>query len=532
MDDAASTGLARPHSRLRRLVRAAVATLGTLAITGCIHTPSMIGVNKRQVIDRSVVEYPAGFALVPLVQGLNAPTAITFDNEGDLLVAESGIDGCEPHIFGYHRDGSYFNIYPYKRTISFFPTGFVLYGPIGGMVAHEGKIYVSHRDRNGFGVITALGYDGSHATVQAGLPAQGDYGVTDLAIHPIDGRLYFAVGTATNSGVVGVDNWNEGWLKHYPDVHDQLYSPGNGQSFKLNGYRFDSHNPRFGLFSGADIARTGPFQPFGESTLARVIGSDRPGGAIYSVPLNGGTLRVEATGLHNPRGLAFSEHNSLYITNDGMELRGTRPIWRDPDSLVRFSHDAWYGYPDYTTDGHSVSEEKYQPPVALINKSGYSENSFLIDHEASGLRPPGSSVTVAGVFPTLSGAAKSAFAPTSGPFSQFRGSDIVALDGDRAPFATSGLPLQQHPGFQVARVDIDSREVKPFIRNTARKPVSELPYGTVALERPIDVKFGPDGALYILDFGRMENRDGSPRIFNGTGGIFKLVGVEGRPTGR
>ena len=28
------------------------------------------------------------------------------------------------------------------------------------------------------------------------------------------------------------------------------------------------------------------------------------------------------------------------------------------------------------------------------------------------------------------------------------------------------------------------------------------------LERPIDVKIGPDGYLYVLDFGRMEVRNG------------------------
>lgn len=512
----------------RAVVLAALAAL--VSLVGCIHSPAMLGTNKQRVIDRQVVEYPSGFALIPLVKGLNAPSAIAFDTDGNLLVAESGAGGGEPHLFGYHRDGSYFNIYPFGRTVSFFPTGFVLHGPIGGMVAHQGKIYVSHRDQHGMGTISALGYDGSHATVQAGLPAQGDYGVTDLAIGPTDGRLYFAVGTATNSGVVGVDNWDEGWLKRYPDVYDKVFSAGQIQAFKLNGYRFDSINPRAGLFGGADIARTGPFQPFGQSSLARVPSSDKPSGALYSVPLDGGALRVEASGLHNPRGLAFNEYRRLYMTNDGMQLRGTRPVWRDPDSLLRWGPGVWYGWPDYTTDGHPISDPTYQPPVGMLIKSGYSENSFLIDHDASGLRPPDPNVLVAGVFPTLSGAAKLDFAPMSGPFNEFHGSAIVALDGDRAPFATSGVKLLGPVGFQVARVDIDSHQIKPFIRNTAGKPASQLPYGTVALERPIDVKFGPDGALYILDFGRMDNRGGTPRVYNGTGAIFKLVGIAGRPT--
>lgn len=70
---------------------------------------------------------------------------------------------------------------------------------------------------------------------------------------------------------------------------------------------------------------------------------------------------------------------------------------------------------------------------------------------------------------------------------------------------------------------MDSRQVKDFIRNTAGVPASMQTYGTVALERPIDVKIGPDGALYILDSGRIENKTGIPRLFPGTGRIFKLM---------
>jgi glucose/arabinose dehydrogenase len=495
-------------------------------LTGCINQPQMLPLSKQKIIDRNLVEYPSGFALVPVVEGLDQPTAIAFDGDGSLLVAESGMNGSEPHIFGYHRDGSYFNIYPYKRTVSFYPTGFVLYGPIGGMVAYQGKIYVSHRDRQGKGVITALGYDGSHSTVVADLPAQGDYGVTDLLIRPGNGRLYFGVGTATNSGVVGVDNWDEGWLKKFPDVHDVPYRRAPNSFTYLLGRRFDTPNPRAGLFGGADIAVTAPFQPFDVSNQTQIPGSpDKPNGAIFSVNPDGGDLRVEAFGIHDPRGLGINEYDILYMTNDGMQLRGTRPVQDDPDALLRVGIGVWYGWPDYTADCRPVSERRFQPPERMLIKTGYPDLSFIIDHDTSGLHPPDPSVLVAGSFPSLSGAAKFDFVPPAGPFKEYRGSAIVALDGDRAPFATSGKKLLGPVGFQVCRVDLDHKQVKPFIRNTAGVPASMQAFGTVALERPIDVKFGPDGALYILDFGRMDNKTGIPRLFNGTGRIFKLVSL-------
>jgi hypothetical protein len=518
----------RSAAAIRPFILAAMVLMVDL-LGGCIHQPQMLPLNRQRVIDRAVVEYPSGFVLKLIVTGLNCPSCLAIDDDGNILIAESGADGSEPHIFGYHPDGTYFNIYPYKRNVSFYPTGFVLYGPVGGMAATGGKIFVSHRDHDGQGVITALGYQGEHSTVIAGLPARGDYGVTDLAINPTNGRLFFGVGTATNSGVVGVDNWDEGWLKRYPDVLDELYSPPPGSNeivYKLNGYRFDSPNPRAGLFGGSDIARTGPFQPFTVSNQTRIYGTTKPNGAVYSIPPDGGEWRVEAFGIHNPRGLAFNKYN-LYMTNDGMQLRGTRPVMWDPDSLLQVQTDVFYGWPDYTTDGHPVSDPDYQPPASLLLPSGYSDLSFLIDHETSQLHAFGGrpELFLAGRFPTLAGASKFSFAPDTGPFKEYADNAIVTLFGDQAPFVTGNYKNFHGPvGHKIVRVDMDTKQVRDFIRNTAGVPASMQNFGAIALERPIDVKFRPDhNAMYILDFGEEENKTGIPRYYNGSGKLFILV---------
>jgi hypothetical protein len=437
-----------------------------------------------------------------------------------MLIAESGVDGSEPHIFGYHKDHTYFNVYPYNRNISISPTGFVMYGPIGGMACYKNRIYVSHRDRDDTGVITALGYDGAHNTVVANLPAQGDYGVTDVVIH--NGRVYFGVGMATNSGVVGLDNYDL-WLKRHPDVHDKWYSP-SGTPLKPLGFRFDTPNPGAGI-GVSSLAVTGPYQIFGHSNESRIRPVDKPSGAICSASVAGGEFKVEAWGLHNPRGIAF-QYDRAFITNDGMEMRGTRPIVDDPDSLVRMSKDAWFGAPDYSTDGHKISEERYRPPISMLIQTGYREISQLIDQEASGLHLPDFSVLVYGAFPSLSGAAKIDFIPASGAFKNLQGNVLVALDGDRFPFATNGLKLLNRQGFKVMLVDMDNKQVQEFIHNTAGVPISMQPFGSVGLERPCDVKVGPDGAIYILDFGRMDNDSAIPRYYPGTGGLFKLDAVQ------
>ncbi len=505
----------------------------TLTFVGCINKPSLIAEVDRKPIDRKVVEYPAGLRLELMASDLSAPTAIAFDAEGSLLVAENGADN-KPRIVGWKKDGTYFQVYPRGTRIPLLGFGgkrFDFRGPVGGMVANQGRIYVSHRDSAGAGVITAFDSEGRTTTIIADLPAAGDYGVTDLAVHP-NGRIYFGVGAATNSGVVGLDNWSSGWVREHP-----AFSDVSGVDLFLLGRRFDTKNPAYGLFGGTEISVTAPYQPFGKSNQTRVMkaANEKPSSAIYSVSPAGGDLRVEALGLRLPRGLVFNEFGNLFATNNGMELRGTRPVKDDPDALVRVllsgGVPVWYGFPDYSTDGRPISNPEFQPPVEMITRFGYPDVAALIDHERSGLdkvRADPQSVN-RGTFPPLSGAAKMDVVPASGEFKDYHGSVIVAQFGDRAPFATSNQKLTMIPGRKLVRVNIDARQVTDFVVNTQGKPASRLDRGTVALERPIDVKFGPDGAMYVLDFGFMKMRGGKEKIASRGGKIFRLSAPPAEP---
>jgi glucose/arabinose dehydrogenase len=497
-----------------------------LLTPGCGTTPEIL--KNQPSVDRALVEYPPGFDFRPYIRGLTAPCAIAFDPDGSLLVAESGIDDNDPRIFGFKKDGAFFEIYPNGKRLPFFSKAFRIYAPIGGMVATGGKVFVTHRDENGRGRITAFSYDGKTPpkTIVADLPAQGDYGITDIALHP-NGRLYFGVGAATNSGVVGLDNLQAGWVKRHPNVCDVPYV-----DLKLNGFRFDTKNPFASIFGGNDIAVTGPFQPFGKSDQT---GIPRPNGkptaAVYSCEQGGGDLKVEAHGIRNPAGLTFNEYGTLYITDQGMELRGTRPIMDDPDTFLKMvGGEAWYGWPDFSADLRPITEDQFQPPRDLAIRYGYPNVRFLIDHGASRLIPPSPGSLLFGVFRPLAGASKFDFAPASPAFRKYRGDAVVALFGDRAPFATSGRAITGPTGYKIARVNLDSRKVEDFIRNTRDLPGSRLKVDEKSLvnllERPIDVKFGPDGAMYVLDFGQLVMKNGHPSVKPGTGKIFRLTATE------
>lgn len=495
---------------------------GMVWLGGCAAPPRVLTPDEQHVIDRKFVEYPAGYELRRYATGLTAPTCETFDTDGSLLVAE-GKRGDEPQIWRFPANGSKpVLVYPRARKFPFsFPhSGWQMYGPIGGMVVLEGKIIVTHRDENDMGVVTALDRDGGHKTLVAGLPAQGEHGLTDLAVNPVTGDLWFGCGSATNSGVVGLDDWAMGWVRDHPDVHDVPW-----HDIELLGYKFQTSNPLAGLFGPADIAVTAPFQPFSLSFAVRVRGSPdgRPTGAIYSVARHGGFPDVVAHGIHNPRGIVFNEYGQAYFTNQGMEMRGTRPIKDDPCALLRLPGGrAWFGWPDYTADLRPVSDPRSQPPEWMISRSGYPQVRPVLNQTASNLTQPMRETLLEAAFPSLSGAEKMAF--YQGPMKEYADNIIIALSGDRTPFASGGVPLARPVGFKIVRVDLDRHVAHDFVRNVGDLPGSRISASKDLIERPVDVKFAPDHrTLYILDEGRMQMKDGHKHFETGSGQIFRLV---------
>ncbi|HZL38604.1 MAG TPA: hypothetical protein VFC78_25070 [Tepidisphaeraceae bacterium] len=493
-------------------------------LAGCTAPPRVLLPDEQHAIDRKDVEYPGGYELRRFATGLTAPTCEAFDADGSLLIAQ-GERGDEPQIWRFPRSGAApVLVYPRKPKFPFYLArgGWRMYGPIGGMVVADGKIIVTHRDEHDQGVVTELDSAGNHTTLVAGMPAQGEYGLTDLAINPVTGDLWFGCGTYTNSGVVGIDDWAMRWVRDHPELHDVPW-----HDIELLGYKFQTPNPLAGLFGPADLAVTAAFQAFSQSFAIRIPGSPdgRPSGAIYSVPRHGGFPQVQGHGIHNPSGIVFNEYAQAYFTNQGMEMRGTRPIKNDPCALLRLLLDGnvWFGWPDYTADLRSVGEPLYQPPEWMISRSGYPQVRPLIDQRASGLEAPRRDALLEAAFPSLSGAGKLAF--YRGPNREYRDNLIVVLSGDRTPFASGGVVLPRREGFKVVRVDLARHVTADFVRNVHDLPGSSIGHNPDLIERPFDVKFGPDGAMYILDEGRMQMKDGREHFDKGSGQIFRLVPV-------
>ena len=145
-----------------------------------------------------------GYTIQPVLWNLTLPSTVTFDDKGNFYVAEAGY--------------AYGDLKPQPRLIKVQQNGNtsilldrMLNGPITDIEFYGGKLYVSHR-----GIISTVDpISGLIKDIITGLPSIGDHHNNQMAFGP-DGRLYFGQGTATNSGVVGIDNYAFGWLKIAP----------------------------------------------------------------------------------------------------------------------------------------------------------------------------------------------------------------------------------------------------------------------------------------------------------------------------
>jgi glucose/arabinose dehydrogenase len=102
----------------------------------------------------------------------------------------------------------------------------------------------------------------------------------------------------------------------------------------------------------------------------------------------------------------------------------------------------------------------------------------------------------------------------------FEGDAFVALFGDLAPVTT---PRQVVPaGFKVVRVDMRARRVVDFAVNKIAGPASKLPHD--GFERPSHCAFGPDSALYVVDWGEIQiaPEAGGVRMKAGTGALWRI----------
>lgn len=447
-------------------------------------------------IDTTDFALPDGYAVEVVATGLTFPSGITFDGQGRPYVIEAGYSYGEEWT-----ETRLLRIEPGGETTLIASGG--KNGPWNGIDYHDGNLYIAEGGQLQGGKILEVTPGGEITTLIDSLPSLGDHHTNGPAVR--NGYIYFGQGTATNSAVVGNDNYQFGWLKRYKDFYD---IPCRDVTLAGRNYETDNvltENPD-------DKATTGVYSPYNTSTRkGQVIEGRLPcNGAIMRIPLEGGPLELVAWGLRNPFGLAHSPEGQLYVTDNGYDDRGSRPVWGTGDFLWEIEQGTWYGWPDYSgQDSLNKPNKEFKPPNKGVPEP------VLAEHP----NEPPEPAAIFGVHSSSNGIDFS-----TNPSFGYEGKAFIAQFGDMAP----GVGKVISPvGFKVVSVDVSNGAIEDFAVNKGRRngPASWLEEG--GLERPIDVKFDPSGeVLYIVDFGIMRTTEEGPQPVKETGAVFKITRVE------
>ncbi len=454
------------------------------------------GAQIREIPQRNIqakdIALPPGYTIEAVASGLTFPSAAAFDDEERLYVIETGYAYGEiwetPQLLRIENNG-------HKTVVA---TG-AKNGPWNGITWQNGAFYIAEGGEGEGGKILRITKDGTITPLISNLPSMGDHHTNGPVIK--DGYIYFGVGTATNSGVVGTDNAEYGWLKRNKTFHDLPC-----KDLVLSGQNYTSLNPL--TDNPNDTITTGAFVPFGTATTAgQIIKGVVPcTGAILRIPVSGGTAETVAWGLRNPYALALAPDGRLFVTENAFDDRGSRPVWGSGDVLWEIKEGLWYGFPDFSAGKSIVADEEFKVPKSKAVQP------LLQTYPNTPPQP----AAVFGVHSSSNGLDFS----SSDAFG-FKGEAFVAQLGDMAPKVGKVLaPV----GFKVVRVNVENGVIRDFAVNKGKRngPASWLKKG--GLERPLSVKFNLSGdALYVVDFGIMQVNKSGVYPQKGTGVIWKIT---------
>jgi glucose/arabinose dehydrogenase len=469
-----------------------------------------------------LVQLPAGYQIQKLVGGLTFATSMTWDDQGRMYVLEGG--GAflpEPAPARIMRiDGG-----AATEVVNLSSKG--LMDTAVGLEWHNGAFYVTHRDADMTGAVSRVTLDGTVTKILTGImDSASEHQVNDIQVGP-DGRMYLASGPTGNSGVVGKD------IGPFLEMNPMLHT-SSCKDIVLTGQNYEGPDIRTKEIM-TDTALTGAYVPFGTVTTPgqRITGTNKCGGAILVFdPMNAeATVQPYAWGFRNIIGMAWDRQGGMYAAVNGYDVRGLRPVVDQYDPTYKIREGAWYGFPDFSAALEPVSDPKFSPPdkfKAPVVVNGQPQGkalNFVIDHAASGLAAPDKSL-IAGLHPADSSPSMIAVAPDS--WGMYAGHLFVTEWGDLAP-ATNPL-LAMPVGYRVVTINPANGQVMPFAMN--RLPGAASAQGAMGegLERPFDIEFGPDGALYVSDYGvaRVDldkiRAEQPPYVFPpATGAIWKIT---------
>jgi hypothetical protein len=521
------------------------------------------------------INLPPGFTASVFASGLNMPTGIAFLGNAtsfQVFVLESGHglpSVCNDETLW---PGGVFDVNnPFTPDILVFnQNGRKIRGPLGKPTStgggfqpsgpaidiafvnglKGGRLFASDSNQsthqhngndNSSRIVTVNPMTGQITPFIINLPT-GDHPTEQLAFK--GGWIYWSQGSTTNSGVVGLDNGGGQNQSDIPcqdiTLSNNVFASGGGQF--TSGYSpFNTQNPG------------GTIKAFFNSFTGQV----RQGvcdGAVLRAPLNNSTaIEPFSWGYRNGYAIRFPPpghplDGGILVGMDGADERGARPSNNAPDELHlgRQNPDGspdYHGWPD-RYGGLPSSQAVYNPiggPSDDVCPPPFSQPTCLANLIAANAIPirdvlafPPQQITE----PLANEGADSSFTgidfvPDAFVIDPVRpGAALYSLEGDfgfSAPNATSPAP---EIGHEVKLINFNQVPGSPLalrIQNFARNSTGDQAFivdNTNAFNRPLNVRFGPDGCAYVPDYGAVRDL-GSDTHFVGPPANGPLVQIPG-----
>jgi hypothetical protein len=499
------------------------------------------------------ISLPSGFKASVFAAGLNAPTGIAFLGEADsfeVYVLESGHgipSACNdeslqpggtfasnnpftPDILVYNKNGKLIRGPIGKPTAS--GDGFQPSGPAIDIAFERGlkggRLFATDSDQsthahngpnNSSRIIIINRMTGHVTPFITGLPT-GDHPSEQLAFK--GGWIYWSQGSTTNSGVVGLDNGSGANQQDIPcqDIvlSDNLFDSGGGRM--TSGYSpFNTQRP------GATVKAF-------DSALHKGVCD----GAILRAPLNAAhpenAIEPFSWGYRNGYAIRFppDEHplaGGILVGEDGADERGNRPSNNAPDSLQlgRQNPDGspdYHGWPDRY--GFLPSNQAVFNPIGGRNDdvcpAPFSQPACLAALIAAHdipirdvLAGPPQQITA----PLAIEAADSSFtgidfvpdAFVGGPVQP--GAVLYSLEGDFGFSPPNSDDPATEVGHEVKLVNFNQLPDSPLalkIQGFAKNKTSPQAFivdNVNGFNRPTQLRFGPDGCAYVVDYGAVRD---------------------------
>ena len=503
------------------------------------------------------INLPPGFTASVFVAGLNAPTGIAFlgnSTSFQVYVLESGHglpSVCNDEMAW--PGGPFDTKNPFTPDILVFnQSGQLIRGPLGKPTSGGGGFQPSGPAIdiafvNGLSGGTLFATDSNQSTHQhngqnnssristvdpmtgavtpfiSNLPT-GDHPTEQLAFRG-DGWIYWSQGSTTNSGVVGLDNGGGANQSDIPCQDITLSQNVFISSFGPPEVATSGYSPFSVQQPGATI------KAFFNSFTGQVRQGVCDGATLRARLSNPMTIQAYGWGHRNGYAIRFAPDDhplagNLLVGEDGADERGARPSNGAPEvlSVDQLNPDGtpvYHGWPDRY--GFLPSSQAVFNPIGGSSDDvcppPFDQATCLTNLQKAGAIPiadvlafPPQQITA----PLAIEAADSSFtgidfvpdAFVTGPVQP--GAALYSLEGDfgfSAPNATDPAP---EVGHEVKLINFNQVSGSPLalkVQNFARNRTGDQAFVTNinGFNRPTNVRFGPDGCAYVVDYGAVRD---------------------------